>query len=73
MVRLISRTPLHIKYLILTVSGEVVRLHGLGNEIVILNTLKSMDDLLVKQGHLYAHRPVFTLATELMDSSRVRQ
>lgn len=50
----------------------MVRLHGLGNEIVIFNTLETINDLLVKQGHLYAHRPVFTLATELMGSSRVR-
>ncbi|KAI0812779.1 cytochrome P450, partial [Irpex lacteus] len=50
--------------------GDMVRLHGLGNEIVIFNTLETINDLLVKQGHLYAHRPVFTLATELMGSSR---
>ncbi|KAI0087992.1 cytochrome P450 [Irpex rosettiformis] len=50
--------------------GDMFRLHGLGNEIVVLNSLDSINDLLVKQGHLYAHRPVFTLATELMGSSR---
>lgn len=50
----------------------MVRLHGLRNEIIILNTFETINDLLVKQGHLYAHRPVFTLANELMGASRVR-
>ncbi|KAI0086795.1 cytochrome P450 [Irpex rosettiformis] len=50
--------------------GDIVRLHGLGNEIVILNNLECINDLLVKQGHLYAHRPVFTLAMELMGLNR---
>ena len=53
-------------------SGPIVRLHGLGNEIIILNTIESVNDLLVKQGNLYADRPATTFGSELIGLNRVR-
>ena len=53
-------------------SGPIVRLHGLGNEIIILNTIESVNDLLIKQGNLYADRPATTFGSELIGLNRVR-
>ena len=33
--------------------------HGLGKDIVVLNTVKAIKDLLEKRGDIYSDRPVF--------------
>ena len=71
MVRILLRRDALINHTTVVIAGEIVRLHGLGNEIVILNTLDSINDLLVKQGNLYADRPSFTFASELAGGDRV--
>ncbi len=40
--------------------------HGLGQGVLVLNTLEAITDLLDKRGNVYSHRPVFTVAGELM-------
>ncbi|KAH0581542.1 O-methylsterigmatocystin oxidoreductase [Termitomyces sp. J132] len=46
---------------------DLVFFHGLGNNILILNSLDSMLDLLVRRGSVYSARPFFVVACELMD------
>ncbi|KAK7461271.1 hypothetical protein VKT23_008447 [Stygiomarasmius scandens] len=46
--------------------GDLVYLHGLGNKVLVLNTIKAINDLLDRRGHIYSHRPVFTVVGELM-------
>ena len=41
--------------------GDLVFFHGLGTSILVLNTLKSIDDLLDKRGNIYSDRPVSAL------------
>ncbi|KAJ7083067.1 cytochrome P450 [Mycena belliarum] len=50
--------------------GNIVYIHGLGNSIVILNSLDAITDLLTKHGHLYSERPIFTMVGELMGLDR---
>lgn len=47
-------------------SGDLVFFHGLGNNILVLNSMESVVDLLDKRGNIYSHRPEFTVAGELM-------
>ena len=46
--------------------------HGLGNNILVLNSMKAVNDLLDKRGGIYSHRPVSTVAGELMGLDQVR-
>ncbi|KJA28899.1 hypothetical protein HYPSUDRAFT_33334 [Hypholoma sublateritium FD-334 SS-4] len=46
--------------------GDIVHLHGMGTHIFSLNSLEVIEDLLGKRGHIYSHRPVFTVVGELM-------
>ncbi|KAH9481980.1 Cytochrome P450 monooxygenase 74 [Psilocybe cubensis] len=46
---------------------DIVYYKGLGNSILVLNSLESMQDLLVKKGNVYCSRPYFVVASELMD------
>ncbi|PPQ88910.1 hypothetical protein CVT25_009145 [Psilocybe cyanescens] len=46
--------------------GDLVRLHGLGTDLIALNSLDAIDDLLGKRGHIYSHRPTFTVVGEMM-------
>ncbi|KAJ7127124.1 cytochrome P450 [Mycena epipterygia] len=46
--------------------GDLVFFHGLGNNILVLNSMESVVDLLDKRGNIYSHRPEFTVAGELM-------
>ncbi|KAJ7626268.1 cytochrome P450 [Mycena polygramma] len=46
--------------------GDLIFFHGLGNHVLVLNSLKAMNDLLDKQGGTFSHRPVFTVVGELM-------
>ncbi|KAG6825741.1 hypothetical protein H0H92_002603, partial [Tricholoma furcatifolium] len=46
--------------------GDVVYYHGLGNSILVLNSMESISDLLVKKGNTYSSRPYLVVACELM-------
>ncbi|KAF8884271.1 cytochrome P450 [Gymnopilus junonius] len=48
-------------------SGDIVYYQGLGNSILVLNSLEAMTDLLVKKGNTYCSRPYFVVASELMN------
>jgi hypothetical protein len=41
--------------------------------MVILNTMESVTDLLVKKPAIYSDRPTFTMVGELMHLDKVRQ
>ncbi|KAJ3972753.1 cytochrome P450 [Lentinula raphanica] len=46
--------------------GDIIFLHGLGTNVLVLNSQKAVNDLLEKNGTNYSHRPVFTVSGELM-------
>ncbi|KAJ7223139.1 cytochrome P450 [Mycena pura] len=46
--------------------GNLIFFYGLGNNVLVLNSLKAMNDLLDKQGGTFSHRPAFTVVGELM-------
>lgn len=46
--------------------GDLVFFHGLGNNVLILNSMEAITDLLDKRGNIYSHRPIFTVVGELM-------
>ncbi|KAJ8072810.1 hypothetical protein PM082_016369 [Marasmius tenuissimus] len=46
--------------------GDVIFFHGLGNKVLVLNSLPAINDLLFKRSGVYACRPIFTVAGELM-------
>ncbi|OBZ74343.1 O-methylsterigmatocystin oxidoreductase [Grifola frondosa] len=46
--------------------GDLVFLHGLGNQVLVLNSMKAINDLVDKRANVYSHRPVFTVVGELM-------
>ncbi|KJA22869.1 hypothetical protein HYPSUDRAFT_66825 [Hypholoma sublateritium FD-334 SS-4] len=46
--------------------GDLVFFHGLGNNILVLNSLAAINDLLDKRGEIYSDRPSFTVVGELM-------
>ncbi|KDQ61306.1 hypothetical protein JAAARDRAFT_152482 [Jaapia argillacea MUCL 33604] len=46
--------------------GDLVYFHGLGTRILVLNSMKAINDLFDKRAHIYSHRPVFTVVGELM-------
>ncbi|KAJ7577364.1 cytochrome P450 [Mycena floridula] len=50
--------------------GEITYFHGMGKSIVVLNNLETSADILSKHGHIFAHRPVFTMVGELMGLDR---
>ncbi|KAF9266559.1 cytochrome P450 [Marasmius fiardii PR-910] len=50
--------------------GDIVYLHGLGNKVLVLNSLKAIDDLLNKKSGIYSGRPFLTVACELMGLDR---
>ncbi|TFK80436.1 cytochrome P450 [Polyporus arcularius HHB13444] len=47
--------------------GDLVFFHGLGTRILVLNSMKTIADLLEKRGNIYSDRPNFTVVGELMD------
>ena len=51
--------------------GDLVFFYGLGNNILVLNSLDTMNDLLDKRGQIYSDRPFFTMASELMGADQV--
>ncbi|KAJ6516763.1 cytochrome P450 [Mycena vitilis] len=46
--------------------GNLVYLHGLGNRILVVNSLASVRELFENRWSLYSHRPMFIAAGELM-------
>ena len=52
-------------------TGDLVFFHGLGNNILVLNSMKCILDLLEKKGSIYSDRPVLTVAGELMGTDQV--
>ncbi|KII83625.1 hypothetical protein PLICRDRAFT_148005 [Plicaturopsis crispa FD-325 SS-3] len=46
--------------------GDLVYFKGLGNSVLVLNTLKAVNDLLERRGNIYSHRPILTMVGELM-------
>ncbi|KAM5543795.1 hypothetical protein V8D89_002412 [Ganoderma adspersum] len=49
-----------------SVYGDLVFFHGLGNNILVLNSMKAINDLLEKRGSIYSDRPSFTVVGDLM-------
>lgn len=50
--------------------GDVIFFHGLGNNVLVLNTLEAVSDLLDKRGSIYSHRPSLVVGGELMRFDR---
>ncbi|KAJ6558171.1 cytochrome P450 [Mycena capillaripes] len=46
--------------------GDLVYLHGLGNRVLIVNSLASIRELFENRWSIYSHRPTFTAVGELM-------
>ena len=55
----------------MSLSGDIVYIEPLGSPIVVLNTIESVNALLDKRAANYSHRPIFTMAGELMGLDRV--
>ena len=53
--------------------GDLVFFHGLGNNILVLNSMKAINDLLEKRGSIYSDRPSFTVVGDLMGLGQVRR
>lgn len=51
--------------------GNLLHIHGLGNNILVLNDIMAVNDLLDKRGAIYSHRPTFTVVGELMGLGKV--
>ncbi|KAF8576043.1 cytochrome P450 [Ramaria rubella] len=50
--------------------GDIISLQILGNTIIVLNTLETVNALLDKKGAIYSNRPEFILAGEIMGGNR---
>ncbi|KAF8958419.1 cytochrome P450 [Flammula alnicola] len=46
--------------------GDLIFFHGLGNNLLVLNSMEAINDLLEKRGSIYSDRPIFTVVGELM-------
>ncbi|KAH9846771.1 cytochrome P450, partial [Lenzites betulinus] len=46
--------------------GDLVFFHGLGNHILVVNTLQTIHQLFDKRALIYSDRPSFTVVSELM-------
>ncbi|GJE90538.1 cytochrome P450 [Phanerochaete sordida] len=46
--------------------GDLVFFHGLGNSVLVLNTMDAIADLLEQRAEVYSDRPAFTVVGELM-------
>ncbi|KAI0928027.1 hypothetical protein AcW2_004170 [Taiwanofungus camphoratus] len=46
--------------------GDLVFFRGLGNNVLVLNSMRVINDFLDKRGNIYSHRPDFTVVGELM-------
>ncbi|EKM50901.1 uncharacterized protein PHACADRAFT_212817 [Phanerochaete carnosa HHB-10118-sp] len=50
--------------------GDLVFFHGLGNNVLVLNSMMAIQDLLEKRADIYSDRPAFTVVGELMGLER---
>ncbi|EED79605.1 predicted protein, partial [Postia placenta Mad-698-R] len=50
--------------------GDLLFFHGLGNHVLVLNSMKAINDLLDKRSGIYSNRPTFTVVSELMGLSQ---
>ncbi|TFK38918.1 cytochrome P450 [Crucibulum laeve] len=46
--------------------GDLLFFHGLGNRVLVLNTMQAVNELLERRPNVYSHRPEFTVVGELM-------
>ncbi|KAI0704552.1 cytochrome P450 [Earliella scabrosa] len=46
--------------------GDLIFFHGLGNRVLVVNSLKTVNELLEKRSGVYSDRPFFTVVGELM-------
>lgn len=65
------RSTLFYRQILTSSIGDIIGLRVLGNNILVLNDLKTINDLLDKRGATYSHRPVFTVVGELMELDKV--
>ncbi|KAJ7618383.1 cytochrome P450 [Roridomyces roridus] len=52
---------------------DILFFHGLGNSILVLNSMEAITDLLDKEGGISSDRPVFTVVGELMGLGQARK
>lgn len=62
----------HASASVLILLGDLVFLHGLGNKILVVNSLEGVTELLERRWRNYSDRPIFTAVGELMGVDRVR-
>ncbi|KAJ3575314.1 hypothetical protein NP233_g1185 [Leucocoprinus birnbaumii] len=46
--------------------GDIIYYHGLGNSVLVLNSIDAIKDLLEKRNNTYSDRPVFTVVGDMM-------
>lgn len=46
--------------------GDLVYFHGLGNNVLVLNSMEAIKDLLEKKSRIYSDRPIFTVVGTMM-------
>lgn len=54
------------KFIADSLAGELVFLHGLGQNVLILNSQESISDLFEKRATIYSDRPKSVMVGELM-------
>lgn len=63
--------PEHYQLTTAGVAGDIIYFHGLGNKVLVLNSMRVILDLLEKKANIYSDRPVFTMIGELMGAGQV--
>ena len=53
------------------IPGDILFFHGLGNNVLVLSSLKAINDLMEKRSQNYSHRPKFVFACDLVGGDRV--
>lgn len=51
--------------------GDLLFFRGLGSHVLVLNSMKAINDLLDKRSSVYSNRPTFTVVGELMGLGQV--
>lgn len=59
--------------LIVSLLGDLVFFHGLGNHVLVVSSMKVLNELLEKKGGIYSDRPAFTVVGELMGLGQVHR
>lgn len=69
----VRRTPRNEDFVVTNwPTGDLVFFHGLGNHILVVNTLQTIHQLFDKKAIIYSDRPSFTVVSELMQLGQVR-